>query len=382
MWILITILSSAILLRALSRRSKLLLVLYGLSILVGIYTFALFALVIAAHGVYILLLYLRQINTRPIKLPGNLVSYALSTIIALILFLPWVYLLVKNLSKARENLVWMNFDIGIAALVKLWGFNLSSAFLDIGLVPKIQLPIELPLTSIEFMNSPHLDQFVRNYPLMTPVYFIIKILVVILILYSIFYLIRNAQKRSYLFLCSLIVIPFIGITFQDLIVGGVGSTIAGYRFFVPVIIGIELAVAYLLASQISRERNLQTRLWQVITVFILICGLFSCITYLKADSWWTLRYGYHVKRIAPIINNSNDPLVITKFESQVLAFPHHLNPEVRLITLNDLDKFQLPEHTGDIFIYDLTPEIRESLENLPGVRIEEVNADDRLWRLR
>ena len=70
--------------------------------------------------------------------------------------------------------------------------------------------------------------------------------------------------------------------------------------------------------------------------------------------------GYHVKRIAPIINNSNDPLVITKFESQVLAFPHHLNPEVRLITLNDLDKFQLPEHTGDIFIYDLTPEIRES----------------------
>ena len=117
-------------------------------------------------------------------------------------------------------------------------------------------------------------------------------------------------------------------------------------------------------------------------MFILICGLFWCITYLKADSWWTLRYGYHVKRIAPIINNSNDPLVITKFESQVLAFPHYLNPEVGLITLNNLDKFQLPEHTGDIFIYDLTPEIRKSLENLPGVNIEEVNADDRLWRLK
>ncbi|GJM15050.1 MAG: hypothetical protein DHS20C13_03770 [Thermodesulfobacteriota bacterium] len=60
----------------------------------------------------------------------------------------------------------------------------------------------------------------------------------------------------------------------------------------------------------------------------------------------------------------------------------HLNPEVRLITLTDLDKFQLPERNGDIFIYDLTPEIRKNSENLPGVRIEEVNADDRLWRLK
>ncbi|MGB2693411.1 MAG: glycosyltransferase family 39 protein [Thermodesulfobacteriota bacterium] len=375
-WTVTVLLSSAVLLRALSRRSKLWWILYGLSILLGIYTFTLFALVIAAHGFYVLAINLPEIKFQPIKVPGNLISYALSTIVALILFLPWAYLLVRNLSRAQNNLVWMNIDIGKVALIKLWGFNLSSAFLDIGLVPKITLPIELPLTSIEFMDSPHLDEILGNYPFISPIYFAIKILVMVLILYSIYYLLSSAQKRSSIFLATLIAIPFIGITFQDFIFGGVGSTIVGYRFFVPVVLGIELAVAFLLASKISG------RIWQLITILILILGLGSCITYFKADSWWTLRYGYHVNRIAPIINNAENPLIITKFESQILAFPHHLNPEVRLITIENLQDLKLSEQIGDVFVYDFPPEQIEELDNRKGFSIEEVNSDDKLWRLK
>lgn len=376
MWTVTVLLSSALLLRALSKKSKLWWALYGLSILLGIYTFTLFALVIAAHGVYMLIVYLPKIKLRPINLPSNLISYALSTIGALILFLPWAYLLIRNLSKARNNLEWMNIDIGKVALIKLWGFNLSSSFLDIGLTPKITLPIELPLTSIEFMNSPHLDEILGNYPFISPIYFVIKILVMVLILYSTYHLLSYAKKRSSIFLVTLITIPFIGVTFQDFIFGGVGSTIVGYRFFVPVILGIELTVAFLLASKISG------RIWQLLTILILILGLGSCITYFKADSWWTLRYGYHVNRIAPIINNAENPLIITKFESQILAFPHHLNPEVRLITIENLQDLKLSELIGDVFVYDFPPEQIEELDNRKGFSIEEVNSDDKLWRLK
>jgi uncharacterized membrane protein len=126
---------------------------------------------------------------------------------------------------------------------------------------------------------------------------------------------------------------------------------------------------------------LPRRIWQGVTIFILICGLLSCVTYLRADSWWTLRYGYHIKRVAPINNSANNPVVITKFESQILAFPHHIDPKVRLITIENLENFKVPRNTGDIFVYDLTPELREKLENLGGVRIEEINDNDRLWRL-
>lgn len=57
----------------------------------------------------------------------------------------------------------------------------------------------------------------------------------------------------------LIVISFIGVTFQDLIFGGVGSTIVGYRFFVPVIIDIELTIAFLLESKIIEEADCRIR---------------------------------------------------------------------------------------------------------------------------
>lgn len=376
MWTVTVLLSSAILLRTLSQKSKLWWGLYALSILIGMYTFTLFALVIAAHGVYMLAISIPEIKFQPIKVPGKLISYALSTIAALVLFLPWAYLLVRNLSRAQSNLEWMNIDIGKAALIKLWGFNLSSVFLDIGLVPTIQLPIELPLTSIEFMNSPHLDEILGNYPFISPIYFAIKILIMLLILYSIYYLLCNTKKRSSIFLIALIVIPFVGLTFQDFIFGGVGSTIVGYRFFVPVILGIEISVAFLLASKISG------RIWQPITILILILGLSSCITYIKADSWWTLRYGYHVQRIAPIINNAENPLVITKFESQILAFPHHLNPEVRLITIEKLQDLKFTELEGDVFVYDLPLEQIEELDDINGFNIEEVDSDDKLWVLK
>ncbi|MGB3729144.1 MAG: hypothetical protein WBA70_07845, partial [Thermodesulfobacteriota bacterium] len=135
-------------------------------------------------------------------------------------------------------------------------------------------------------------------------------------------------------------------------------------------------VAFLLASKISG------RIWQLITILILILGLGSCITYFKADSWWTLRYGYHVNRIAPIINNAENPLIITKFESQILAFPHHLNPEVRLITIENLQDLKLSEQIGDVFVYDFPPEQIEELDNRKGFSIEEVNSDDKLWRLK
>lgn len=382
MWSLITLLSSAVLLRALSRRSNLWWMLYGASILVGLYTFTLFTLVVPAHGAYVLLINLRQIKISPLRIPYDLLSYAISTAVAIILFLPWAYLLIKNLSRAQSNLGWMNLDIGIPALLQLWAFNLSSAFLDIGLVPKIPLPIELPLTSVEFMNSPHLDQILASYQFLAPVYFILKLLILILILYSILFIIRHANKRTSLFLLTLIVIPFIGITFRDLISGGVGSTIVGYRFFVPVIIGIELTVVFLLASKIAEGGKLPQRLWQFFTIVILFFGLASCITYFKADTWWTLRYGYHVTRIAPIINSADHPIVVTKFESQILAFPHHLDPNTRLLMVSDIEKFKLPDTKGDIFIYDLTTEMKEVIDKSDNLEIEEVNANDRLWRLK
>lgn len=376
MWTVTVLLSSAILLRALSRRSKLWWALYGLSLLVGIYTFTLFALVIAAHGVYIFATNMSDIKLRPLKIPSNLIYYALSTMAAILLFLPWAYLLIRNLSRAQTNLNWMGIDIGLIALLKQWAFNISSAFLDIGLVPKIELPIKLPLASIEFMNSPHLDQLLASYPLVATIYFFIKVLIVVLILYSIYYLISHANKRGSIFLVTLIVIPFIGITIQDLILGGVGSTIVGYRFFVPVILGVQITVAYLLASKIGGT------IWQLLTIVILILGLGSCITYFSADSWWTLRYGYHVKRIAPIINKAENPLVITKFESQILAFPHHLDPEVRLFTVENLQDLKLPEQNGDVFIYDYPYEQIQELNSAKGIIIEEVNPDDKLWLLR
>ena len=95
-----------------------------------------------------------------------------------------------------------------------------------------------------------------------------------------------------------------------------------------------------------------------------------------------LRYGYNIKRIAPVINNADNPLVITKFESQILAFPHHLDPEVRLITIEKLQDLKLSEQKGNVFIYDFPIEQIEELNEIGEISIEEVNSDDKLWLLK
>ena len=128
LWILTTLLASAILLRAISKKTKLWWILYGASLLIGIYTFALFALVMGAHAIYMLLIYVPKIKSHPIKIPENFISYILSTAVPVILFLPWLYLLARNLSRAQRNLHWMNIDIGILSLIKLWGLTLARLF--------------------------------------------------------------------------------------------------------------------------------------------------------------------------------------------------------------------------------------------------------------
>jgi len=52
-----------------------------------------------------------------------------------------------------------------------------------------------------------------------------------------------------------------------------------------------------------------------------------------------------------------------------MAFPHHLNPEVRLTTIKHLQDLKLSEQI-------------EERDDINGFSIEEVNSDDKLWRVK
>ena len=80
LWTVIILLSSGMLLRALSSRTKFLWILYAVTVALGLYIHSLFALVITAHGVYVIGIHLNEVSIKPFRLPRQLISYLIATL--------------------------------------------------------------------------------------------------------------------------------------------------------------------------------------------------------------------------------------------------------------------------------------------------------------
>lgn len=109
-------------------------------------------------------------------------------------------------------------------------------------------------------------------------------LIWILVIFSIYFLICNTQKLIWLFVLTLIGTSATVIIFRDLISGGQISTQA--RYFVSSYVGLDLAVAYLLAQKIISINSWEQKLWKIITVMLISAGVLSCAISFSTDSWW------------------------------------------------------------------------------------------------
>ena len=138
-------------------------------------------------------------------------------------------------------------------MIRHWAINLSRIFLDFN-----------PSYSLNDFSS------FNNFLSISSI-----TLLLILVGYSIYFLCRNAPRKTWIFILTLIIIPLLVLVLPDLLFGGIRSQ--NNRYLVASYLGIHLAVAYLLATKmILSARIWQQKFWQIITLVVIGCGITSC----------------------------------------------------------------------------------------------------------
>lgn len=344
LWTVGILFASAALLRSLKQNNKTNWTIYILSLVISFYTFLFSVFVAFGHGIYALII-------ERCRFTPKLRAYLLSSIISFIAFIPWIIVVVTQINKVETATEWATQRMDIVSLVKIWLLNLVHIFFD------LEFSLTNPLT---YLSIP----------------------ILILITYSLYYLYRHTTTKVWLFTFTLIGVTALVLIVPDLIMGGRRSTVG--RYLIPCYLGIEIAVAYLLASKISHLSGQEQQYWKIITVSLLSLGVLSCVVISQAETWWNKYEDSHNPPIAQLVNRATNPhlLVLSGSVGQVLSLQHLLEPQVRLRLYSASNPSEIPADLENAYLLAPSQSLISRIEARQNYRIKSVYKSGKLWQVQ
>lgn len=345
LWTVTILAASAALLRAMRLNTKWNWAIYAIALATSFYTFFLSGLVAVGHGIYVFV-------TEKYRLSKRAIAYLLASGLGLLIFAPWILSLINNYTMFQMTTGWTNNSLPAVIFMRRWLFNLGHIFFDFGLETD--------------------EKFIALY-----------IILLALIIYAFYFSIRHAPVRVWLFVITLIGATTLPLLLPDLIKGGQRSIVARYLF--PSYIGVQLAVAYLLSYKISQTKLLTRKIWQAIATLLILAGIISCSISSPANTWWIKEISQRNPQVAALLNQANNPLVISTNgcinNGNLLSLSYLLEPKVRLRLVDIAPLAQIPQNSGDTFIYgDCTEPVRDSITQKKDYELKLILPD--LWQLK
>jgi uncharacterized membrane protein len=354
LWGLITILSCLALLRSRQLNNFVSWGIYSITVALGLYTLPLFLLVTAGHGIYIIAIENFQFN----KIVKN---YLISLIFGIVAFTPWLVLTLVGVKGLQETTNWLKYSFkgGIPELVFTWMRHIARLFID--------------------LEANYSFDYTNPFPYIIPV-----IAIVALTLYSVYFLCRRANKESWLFVLSLIGGTALPLMLLDLVLGGKRSGIT--RYLVPSYLGLQICVAYFLATQLvpNSIKFWAQQFWKLMTIALLVIGIISYANISPAQVWWNngaSKIG-QIPDITPIVNRTTKPLIISdRGWVDLVALSYNLDPNAKYELVNPKTFSQIPEEFSDYFLYKPSKDLQEGLEK-DGYQIQPAYQSGNVWLWR
>lgn len=334
LWTATILLSSAVLLWAMRTKTKIIWVTYAVTVALGLYTFIFTGLVAFGHGIYV-------IATERFKLTKTVKNYLTVSILGLLAFVPWILVVISNLKRIKDTTTWSNETTTALTLIVRWAGNLSRIFFDFG-----------------FDSSDSLSKTALLIPVI--------LILLVLIGYSIYFLVRTTPLRVWLFVMTLVAVTPLILMIPDLILGGRRSGSA--RYLIASYLGIQITVAYLLATKITPiSKQIKQRKWQLLMIVLVSCGILSCAVSSQAEEWWNKGTAQDpsIPKMVRIINQSDRPLLIVEDNmlSVLWSFSYRLKPNVGLQLVFLPNKIpKMPEKFSNVFLYKPSKALRNNLE--------------------
>ena len=270
---------------------------YGALTALSLYVYPLTGLPVIGFGAYLLI--------RERRLSGALAGYLASTIAAFVAFVPWLLAMRASQGLERGMAVMMNAHLSPAAVASIFLRNLRFPFVDLGafrIGPLGSTAVNLGLT----------------------------VLVLALIVYALVCLVLKWPYRVWGFVLVGLCAPMLLLLGRDLVVSG--HFVYQARYFIPLLLGLQIAVAALFARAIFDPSSSGARR-AAFTALLVIVGageLLSCAVSSQAGTWWNKAYERN-RAVAQIVNASEKPLVVSNYWTPtVLALAFYLDPKVAM----------------------------------------------------
>lgn len=168
----------------------------------------------------------------------------------------------------------------------------------------------------------------------------------------------------------------------DLLLGGVRSTVP--RYLIPYHLGIQLAVAYLLAAKMTQPGQ-RSQQWQRVTIALVALGIISCTSSWAAESWWHKYDNAYLPPIARMVNQAKQPLLLSDDVSDrsvgnLLSLSHRLNANVKLQLATETASLEMPDTFSNVFLLRPTDSLLSKLRQDKTYQLTQVYRVIQFWR--
>lgn len=345
-----TLFSTALLLRALKSQAPSWWIAYTVSLIFGVYAHLIFVLVGISQFFYMILIARSQERYA-------FLSYLKAICVCLLAFSPWLVMLIRQPSKQTIGFILDLQWNPLHRLVRITGI-LSRGVLDFGTGQILSWRIIVLST-------------------------ILVGFIMLLLAYAVYVLIKTTAPSTWQLPVALIFIPSIFLIVPDVLLGTQSGTT---RYLIPVTLGLQLALSYLLGTHLATASRSGRSVWQFMTVIVVSCGVFSCTLRTQTDLWWNQLPHMlgDMPASAAYINQSQQPLVIVDADMNInVIFTHVLSHQLeadRQLTflvppypVTDQDQF------SDIFLFKPSEALISQTQKAYGKESEQLTS--LLWKV-
>ncbi len=331
LWAALTLLANAALLRAVRTRRWSDAALYGLFACMGLYTDVLFAGVMLAHGLFVMLCERRA--TR---------DYAVATAAAVAGYVPWLVAYAQHRGVVASDIDWASHPMPLAMYAAKLAFNASAVFFD-----------------LEFEHR---------------AYTIVAALVLALVALSLGVVVLRAPARLRTFILALLCVTTIGFIAKD----GISHTYyaTASRYLVPAWLALDLAVTYALAAGLASHRSRMRRTTTIALSGLLACGIAAVAVGTSKPVWWDNHTDAATPAIAGAVTRGVRPLVIVPYEHypSLLVAQRYLDADDQFAIVPPGGRAPLPKPAQAAFVLSPTRAWRgEFLRENASLRLEPID---------
>jgi uncharacterized membrane protein len=345
LFVLLAVLSTATLLRALRRDDGRTWLGYAALLLLGFYSDLMFVWIAIGHGLYVAFI-------ERWRLTVSVRRYLAALVPAALLFVPWLWTMFHH--NWNDGLGWVSGARSPLSSLKEWSTQLGRAFVDLHLAAGTAKALTVAILLVVAAGIYSLSRAAPRVWLLL-LFFALPTVVALIVI--------DARSQTHFAL-----IP---------------------RYMLAPWLAFEIAIAYLLASALTASRAARLVGAMGLTLFV-FAGTLSSLAVVRASTAPDAAYNADLEAIATIVDGASHPLIITEDGPDVAHILANL--------LRDDVMFQLvptgahattPVASGyTVFALDPSPSLRQKLESR-GFRLQRVFGidvsghvwQDSLWRI-